>query len=88
MYGITDHYLQTLHDFNTFGGKELGAFLPEQALRAEFWDLMSTSWELSNGRREGLDLPRYRGGQSLKALFILLLPHHDGLCWLTARLSP
>lgn len=35
MYGITDHYFQTLHDFNTFG-EGLEAFLPEQALRAKF----------------------------------------------------
>lgn len=42
MYGITDHYFQTLHDFNSFG-EGLEAFLPEQALRAIFIkDFMST----------------------------------------------
>lgn len=35
MYGIKDHYFLTLHDFNTLGGAELEAFLPEQALNGE-----------------------------------------------------
>ena len=34
MYGITDYYFQTLHDFNTFG-ERLEAFLPEQAFQGE-----------------------------------------------------
>lgn len=56
MYGITDHYLQTLHDFNTFGDG-LEAFLPEQALRAKFiQDFMLTSLEFVHDRRESLRL--------------------------------
>lgn len=36
MYGITDHYFQTLHDFNSLG-EGLEAFLLEQALKGSIY---------------------------------------------------
>ena len=59
MYGIKGHYFLTLHDFNTLGGEELEAFLPEQALKGE---VHLGSRINVHGRRKGVDLPSYRRG--------------------------
>lgn len=52
MYGITDHYFQTLHDFNTFG-ERLEAFLPEQALQGESSSRISCQRPRSCPRQAG-----------------------------------
>lgn len=72
MYGITDHYLQTLHDFNTFG-EGLEAFLPEQALRAKFiQDFMSTSLELftTGGKLRFTHVPQVSESDSIRSAII------------------